>query len=452
MSTAGRKAEAAGVAGWVLFDWAAQPFFTLVTTFVFAPYFASALAATPAEGQALWGYATSAAGLAIALLAPFLGCVADAGGARKPWIAALAVPYVLSCLALWWAVPGTGYGIAVALAGYALGTLAIEFATVFNNSMMGSLVARDRLGRLSGAGWAVGYLGGLVSLVIVLGFMAANPETGKTLLGADPLFGLDPAAREGDRASGPFSALWFLVFVLPMFLFTPDEPRRMGVRAAVRQGLASLRRSLAEVRQVPGMARFLIANMLYNDGLVALFAFGGIYAAGVLGWGTIQIGTFGILLTITGTIGALTGGWLDDLIGSRKVILGALGGLILCGLGLVSVDRDTVFFVFDVTPAAPGALFGSLPDLMFLVLGGCIGALAGPLQSAARSLLVHLAPEGRQGQFFGLLALSGKVTSFLAPLAVALVTTATASQAAGMAVILVFFAAGAFVLAGLKPR
>ncbi|MFN3497672.1 MAG: MFS transporter, partial [Pannonibacter indicus] len=229
MSTAGRKAGAAGVAGWVLFDWAAQPFFTLVTTFVFAPYFASALAATPAEGQALWGYATSAAGLAIALLAPFLGCVADAGGARKPWIAALAVPYVMSCLALWWAVPGTGYGIAVALAGYALGTLAIEFATVFNNSMMGSLVARDRLGRLSGAGWAVGYLGGLVSLVIVLGFMAANPETGKTLLGADPLFGLDPAAREGDRASGPFSALWFLVFVLPMFLFTPDEPRRMGV-------------------------------------------------------------------------------------------------------------------------------------------------------------------------------------------------------------------------------
>lgn len=452
MSAAGRKAGAAGVAGWVLFDWAAQPFFTLVTTFVFAPFFASALAATPAEGQALWGYATSAAGLAIALLAPLLGCVADAGGARKPWIAALAVPYVLSCLALWWAVPGTSYGIAVALAGYALGTLAIEFATVFNNSMMGSLVARDRLGRLSGAGWAVGYMGGLISLVIVLGFMAANPETGETLLGADPLFGLNPALREGDRASGPFSALWFLVFVLPMFLFTPDEPRRMGVGKAIRQGLGNLLHSLSGVRQVPGMARFLIANMLYNDGLVALFAFGGIYAAGVLGWGTIQIGTFGILLTITGTIGALTGGWLDDRIGSRPVILGALCGLILCGLGLVSVDRDTVFFIADVAPAAPGALFGSVPDLMFLVLGGCIGALAGPLQSASRSLLAHLAPEGRQGQFFGLLALSGKVTSFLAPLTVAVVTAATASQAAGMAVILVFFAAGAFVLAGLQRR
>lgn len=439
-----------GLVGWVLFDCAAQPFFTLVTTFVFAPFFASSLAATPAEGQSLWGYATAAAGLVTALLAPLMGSIADASGARKPWIAAFALPYLAACLALWFTAPGEPWSIAIALSAFAIGTIAIEFATLFNNAMMGDLVPKERLGRLSGTGWAMGYAGGLASLVLTLGFLAASPETGRTLLGFDPLFGLDPTTRAGDRASGPLSALWFVVFVLPLFLFTPDAPRRMGYAAAIRQGRARLWQALMEVRRAPSVGRFLIANMIFADGLVALFAFGGIYAAGVLGWGTIQIGSFGILLTITGTAGALIGGWLDDRIGAKPVILGALGGLIFCGLGIVSIDRDTILFVLDITPAPAGALFASAADVMFLGLGAVIGAMAGPLQASARSLLVHLSPPGRGGAYFGLFALSGKVTSFLAPLSVALVTSATGSQAAGMAVILVFFTAGALVLSGVR--
>lgn len=439
-----------GLFGWVLFDCAAQPFFTLVTTFVFAPFFAASLAATPAEGQELWGYATAAAGLVTALLAPLLGAIADATGARKPWIAGFAVPYLIACVALWYTAPGEPLSVVIALTAFAIGTVAIEFATLFNNAMMGDLVPRSRLGRLSGTGWAMGYAGGLASLVLTLGFLAASPDTGRTLLGFEPLFGLDPATRAGDRAAGPLSALWFVVFVLPLFLFTPDVPRRMAYGAAIRQGRARLVAALMEARRVPGVGRFLLANMIFADGLVALFAFGGIYAAGVLGWTTIQIGTFGILLTITGTAGALIGGWLDDRIGAKPVILGALGGLLLCGLGIVSVDRDTILFGVDVAPAPPGALFSSAPDLMFLVLGGVIGAMAGPLQASARSLLVHLSPPERVGAFFGLFALSGKVTSFFAPLSVALVTAATGSQAAGMAVILIFFGLGALVLSGVR--
>lgn len=442
------------VMSWLFFDWAAQPFFTLVTTFVFAPYFASTLAATPAEGQALWGYATAAAGLSIALLAPVLGAIADRTGARKPWIAAFSLPLLVGSAALWFAAPGEPWAIAIALAGFAIATLGAEFATVFTNAMMPDLVPRSQLGRLSGNGWALGYAGGLLSLVIALGLMASNPQTGLTMLGLEPIFGLDPATHAGDRASGPFSAIWYLVFVLPLFLLVPDVPRRpVALGTAVRQGLADLAATLREARSDRRMLLFLAANMIYKDGLVALFAFGGIYAAGVLGWSSIEIGTFGILLTITGTIGAVIGGRLDDRLGPKPVISGALFVLILCGLGLVSVDRDTVFFVVEASPAQPGAgLFSSLPEQIFLVLGGILGAAAGPLQAASRTLLVHVSPPGAMTRCFGLFALSGKVTSFLAPLLVGLVTAATASQAAGMAVILVFFAAGLALLSRVGDR
>ncbi|WP_206668302.1 MFS transporter [Roseibium aquae] len=448
-TTDSRAAGRPALAAWALFDWAAQPFFTLVTTFVFAPYFASALAATPAEGQALWGYATAAAGLTIAFLAPVLGSIADATGHRKPWIFGFSIPFVLACWGLWYAAPDAPNGILIALVAFAVGTLAIEFATVFNNAMMPDLVPPARIGRLSGAGWAVGYAGGLVSLVLALGFMAADPETGRTLLGFEPLFGLDPSMREGDRAAGPFSALWYLLFVLPLFLLVPDAPKKARLGPATRQGIRSLADNLRHARRNRQVFVFLLANMAYKDGLVALFAFGGIYAAGQLGWGSVQIGTFGILLTITGTAGAILGGWMDDRFGPKLVLLAALSLLIICGIGLVSVDRDTILFVLAVPPSE-GGMFSSLPEQMFLVLGGLIGVAAGPLQSASRSLLVRLAPKERMTQFFGLLALSGKVTSFLAPLTVGLVTALTNSQAAGMSAILAFFIVGAVLLTRVR--
>jgi UMF1 family MFS transporter len=276
----------------VLFDWAAQPFFTLVLTFVYAPYFATAVASSPERGQALWGFATAAAGFTIALCSPVLGAIADASGQRKPWIAAFGAVLVIASASLWFGRPGDAGSIMIVLMAFAIATVAVEFATVFNNAMMPGLVPPDKLGRLSGAGWATGYVGGLVSLIITLGLLAGNPETGKTLLGLDPLFGLGPAQREGDRAAGPLSSIWFVVFVLPLFLFTPDTPKKRPVREAVRQGLATLRLTLRELPRHRNVALFLLANMIYADGLVALFAFGGIFAASTFGWITIEIGLF----------------------------------------------------------------------------------------------------------------------------------------------------------------
>ena len=277
---------------------------------MFAPYFASRVASDPVAGQSSWGYATAAAGLVIAMLSPVLGAIADAGGRRKPWIAVFGALLVIGSSLMWIGKPGDPSIIVPLLIAYAIATIGVEFATVFNNAMMPTLVPPERIGRLSGTGWATGYVGGILSLVLVLGFMAANPSTGKTLFGLTPILGLNPAEFEGDRFTGPLTAIWFIIFVLPMFLLTPDHAAKMPARGAVRQGLQELRETLARLPKTPSMLAFLIANMIYMDGLVSLFAFGGIYAAGTF-TNTIQISA-GILLAISGTIGAGSAGGHDS--------------------------------------------------------------------------------------------------------------------------------------------
>src|SRR4051794_12559163 len=247
------------VIGWIFFDWAAQPYFTLITTFVFAPYFATHVAPDAASGQALWGFATAAAGIVIALLSPLLGAVADAAGRRKPWIAAFGALLVIGSAALWWGKPHEG--VLLVLVAFAVASIGAEFTTVFNNAMMPTLVPPERLGRLSGTGWAIGYVGGLISLFIMLGFLAASPQTGRTLIGIAPLFGLDPAQHEGDRIAGPLAAAWFALFVLPLFVFTPDHAGRMPLRAAIGHGFRTLADTLRALPRHRDLALFLIANM-----------------------------------------------------------------------------------------------------------------------------------------------------------------------------------------------
>ncbi|MGC2777186.1 MAG: MFS transporter [Bradyrhizobium sp.] len=446
----GRYPGRAAVVSWIFFDWAAQPYFTLITTFVFAPYFAAHVAPDPASGQALWGFATAAAGIVIALLSPVLGAIADATGRRKPWIAAFGAMLVIGASLMWIGRPDTPELIPPLLAAYVIATIGVEFATVFNNAMMPTLVPPERIGRLSGTGWATGYIGGIVSLIIVLGFLAANPDTGRTLFGLTPLFGLDPVTHEGDRISGPLTGLWFIVFVVPMFLFTPDYPARHRLGAAVREGIGQLKETLRSLPQQRDIALFLVANMIYTDGLVSLFAFGGIYAAGTFGWNTIQIGTFGIILAAAGTLGGWLGGKLDDLLGPKRVIAGSMTLLLLAIIAILLVSRDSILFI-PVAPAVPGGpLFASMPERAYLLLGCVIGACGAPLQAASRSLLIRMAPRDRVAQYFGLFALTGKVTSFIGPLLIGLITAATASQKAGMAVLVLFFAVGLVLLARVK--
>jgi UMF1 family MFS transporter len=445
-----RYPRQSAVISWIFFDWAAQPYFTLIATFVFAPYFASFVAPDPASGQALWGFATAVAGLMIALMSPVLGAIADASGRRKPWIAGFGALLVIGSGLMWFGRPGDASVIAPLLLAYAIASIGAEFATVFNNAMMPTLVPPDRIGRLSGTGWATGYIGGILSLILVLGFLAANPDTGRTLFGLSPLFGLDPATHEGDRITGPLTGIWFIIFVLPMFLLTPDYPARRPLRAALREGLTGLRQTLGELPKQKAMATFLLANMIYTDGLVSLFAFGGIYAAGTFGWHTIQIGSFGIILAIAGTLGAWLGGKLDDRLGPKQVIMGSMLVLLFAVTAILLVDKDSIFFV-KVAPPEPGRpLFSGAAERAYLVLGCLIGAAGGPLQAASRTLLIRLAPKDRIAQYFGLFALTGKVTSFIGPLLIGAITAVTASQKAGMATLVLFFVAGLALLVRVR--
>ncbi|MBZ0217656.1 MAG: MFS transporter [Fimbriimonadaceae bacterium] len=444
----GKKA----VYSWILYDWAAQPFFTLITTFVFAPFFVTQLAPSPVIGQSYWGYATGAAGLIIAIFSPILGAIADTSGPRKPWIATFSIFLFAGSLALWFAKPDSEAAITIALAAFIVGTIGAEFGIVFTNAMMPSLVPPEKLGRLSGNGWAAGYVGGLVSLVLVLGFMAASPASGLTLLGNTPIWGLDPAAYEGERGSGPFTAIWFAVFVIPLFLFTPDIQRNRefaNLAAATKTGWGNLLVTLREIRKYADVFRFLIARMIYADGLIALFAFGGLYGASIFGWTSIELGIFGILLTITGALGAWAGGYIDDAFGSKKVIQLSLILLIISTCAILSIDRESWLFVFESVPRGTGdAPFNSVSERVFLVFGVIIGIAAGPLQASSRTMLIALTPAEKLTQFFGLFALTGKVTSFVGPIAVGAITAISNSQRIGISVLVIFFLIG---FAALHP-
>jgi UMF1 family MFS transporter len=440
--------------GWVLFDWATQPFYTLVVTFLFGPYFVNGFMADPALGSTLWAYALGGGELVAAIFAPVLGAIADAGLPRKPWIAGFSVLLVVGLCGLWLAVPGRMDLAPLVLLAMAFATIGAELATVFNNAMMPSLISGKRLGALSGIGWATGYVGGLVSLFLVLGLLVPDHTTGKTLLGLAPLLPLDAAAREGDRFIGPFSALWYLVFVLPLFLFTPDRPATLRGPVPIGASLRQLARAVtALVRDHAQVALFLLARMLYADGLGAVFAFGGIYAGTVFGWGATELGIFGIILTLAGTIGAGLGGFLDDRLGSKRVIAGALLLFILASLAVLSVDKDHVLFVLPVEPAREGApLFAAPGEKVYLLFAILIGIAAGPIQSASRTLLARLAPPDKTTEFFGFFSFSGKITAFAAPLLIGAVTAATGSQRLGISTALLFLIAGLLLLLRVKDR
>lgn len=440
-----RPVDRKGVIGWMMFDWATQPFHTLIITFVFAPYFAAHVADNPVRGQEIWGLATGLGGLAIAIMAPVLGAIADSTGPRKPWILAFSFPAVIGCWMLWYALPG-GSDMTLVITALILGLIGMEFAAVFNNAMMPDQVPRSHLGRLSGSAWALGYVGGIVSLVIVLGFLAADSSSGKTLFGFTPLFGLDPQTHQGDRASGPLTAIWYLIFVLPMFLFTPDVHRRRVSKGAIAQGLSQLLKTLEALPRERSYFSFLISSMLYRDALGALYAFGGIYAAGVLGWPTIKIGIFGILAATVGVFGAWAGGQIDDRYGPKTVVNIGIALLILCCVLVVSTSPTEVLFIAVGSEASPS----NLPDLAFYVAGCLIGAAGGGLQAASRTLLVDQVPDDRVTEAFGLYALSGKATTFIGPLLIAGATGLFDSQRLGITPVIFLFIAGALLLPWVK--
>lgn len=438
-----REASKLGQFSWALFDWANQPFFTVVTTFIFGQYFANVMIGDPVRGQAEWAFTQSMAGIIIAVLSPFLGAMADAGGRRKPYIFLFQSLVVLGCIALWWAYPKRPDLLAVVSWAVVVATVGAEMSIVFNNAQLPTIVRPERMGWLSGFGWGLGYCGGLIALIGVL--LVSMPSMFGLVATDRPLFGLDPATYEVERLVGPASALWLAVFVIPMFLFTPDgnQPRRISLLAAARGGGLALLDTLRKLRHYRNALLYLIAFMLYNDGLAAIIVFGGVYAGATFGWGTVTLGIFGIILTVFAIPGAFLGGKLDDLIGSKTTVQLAIAGVIVATLGIVGVTADKVLFVVPADPLSPTrSLFGSAQEKVFMAFALLLGFCMGPMQAASRTLIGRLAPEGMTGEFYGLFALSGRATAWMAPTAIGIITVATNSNRLGIACVLFFLVLG----------
>jgi len=402
------------IAAWCLYDWANSAFPAVISTFVFAAYFVQGVAQDAARGTAMWSWAVTASALAVAVLSPALGAIADAAGRRKPWLATFTALSVAACFFLWFVRPDPAF-VLLGLVLYGIGNAGFEFATVFYNAMLADIAPPARIGRISGWGWGLGYAGGLVCLIILLVFFV-NAAT--------PLFGLDKATAEHVRAAGPMSALWYALFSIPLFLWTPDAPRKLAGRAAVTRGLSDLARTLRGLPRHGNVLRYLIAHMIYTDGLNTLFAFGGIYAAGTIGMNIAEVTMFGIGLNITAGLGAAAFAWIDDWIGAKKTVSIALVALTVLGGAILIVHDKTQFWVLALA----------------------LGCFFGPAQAASRSLMARLAPPGLHAEMFGLYAFTGKATAFVGPFVLGSVTLAFDSQRAGLATVLLFFVTGLALL------
>jgi MFS transporter, UMF1 family len=440
--------------GWYFFDWASQPYNTLLLTFIFGPYFAEVartyfaaqgadLEAAGAMSQAYWTAGQTFTGLAIAILSPVLGAIADGSGRRMLWIWAFSVLYVLGSFLLWWTLPELP-SLFWPVLWFSIGFIGMELATNFTNSMMPDLTGHENMGRISGSGFAFGYAGGVLALFIMLLFFAESGQTGKTFIGLDPLFGLDPAAREGTRFVGPFTMIWFVVFMIPFFAWV-REPAKRGPRRSVADSMRELGRSIRELRQRRSLGAFLIASMFYRDSLNAVYGLGGAYASNVMGWEVVQSGIFGILAAITAAIFSWLGGRLDSRFGPKRVIVISIIALTLVICVMVGLTPSSVFGV----QIAEGS---AVPDVIFYLCGAVIGAAGGTVQSASRTLMVfHVTPENAASGF-GLYGLSGKATAFMAPALITLATLASGNARIGIAPLILLFLIGLILLIWVKPK
>lgn len=460
-ATGAKVADRRGQVSWAFFEWSRAPYVTLVAMYVFAPYFTNTIIGNPVLGQSYWSLTNTISGFIVAFLAPLTGAMADRMGRRKPWLVAIAAVMVPSCIALWWAMPGAASGLPVTVILGLIVALAAGFSMgeVFHNSMLPSIVGPKRIGGLSGLGLAVNNAGALIALSAVLATIAlpASDYVHWSFLPDRPWFGLDPALHEHERIAGPIAGVWLLVFHLPLLLWTPDVPSTgVPVRRAIGQGLQHLLHTLRSARQIANVGLYLLARMLYTDGLVAIIVYAGIYASGVFHWDVAAMLIFGVCLTPAGVAGGLLGGWIDDRIGSKRAIQIAIGGSLVSMLGIVTTTPEQVLLVpYDAATASPiwsFPYFQTLPELSYLLMFVILVVFIGAAFSNSRAMMARISPLTMMSQFFGLYAVSGWATAFVGHGLVAFFTSTFNSQRAGFASPILLLLAGLITLTWVREE
>jgi len=407
------------IASWALYDFANSPFTTLVVTFIYSTFFTTVIASDTIRGTALWSRAVTLTAIIVALCSPILGAVADRGGFRKLFLMITTAVCVIASTVLYTVTPGH---VMLALSWFVIANVFFEMGMVFYNAFLPDIAPPGRVGRISGFGWGMGYVGGLIALIVAL-FTLIQPEV--------PWFGFSTVDGENIRATNLLVAVWFVVFSLPMFLFVREDRSRVSKAGSVlTESWRQLSRTFHEIRQYRQIIRFLVARLLYNDGLITVFAFGGIYAAGTFGFKMKEILVFGIVLNITAGLGAFLFGYLDDRLGGKRTITITLFGLIAATLVAVLAPNRAWLWTAAVL----------------------IGIFVGPNQSASRSLMARFVPPDKENEFFGFFAFSGKFTAFLGPFFLGLLTEVFNSQRAGVAIVVVLFIFGLIILARVDEQ
>ncbi len=441
--------------GWMTFDWASQPYNTLLLTFIFGPFFAQTVSdmfigqgmegeAAKAHTQSLWALGLTVSGLIIAFSAPVLGAMADATGRRMPWIWFFSLLYVVGSFLLWKALPdGTNYVFVLVV--FAVGFIGMEFATIFTNALLPDLADEEEVGKISGSGFAMGYWGGVLALFLMLLLIADDASTGKTLIGLDPLFGVfDAEQREGTRFVGPFTAIWYIVSMVFFFLWVKETPIKEG-RFSVGEALSNLGSTLRSLPSRSSLFAYLGSSLFYRDALNGVYTFGGIYATFVLEWQLTMIGIFGIIGAISAAVFSWIGGFADRRFGPKPVIVVCVLILIAVCMTILNMTPTTIFGM----QLAEGS---NLSTQVFFVCGAVIGAAGGALQASSRSMMVRHSNPERPAEAFGLYALSGKSTAFLAPMLIAMATQATGSARLGVSPLVGLFVISLILLIWVKPE
>ena len=432
---------------WAWWDWGSAAFNAVVTTFIFSRYIASGLFVDPAVVAAADGdieasplrealavnssivaWALAAAGVIIALVAPIMGQRSDGTGRRKFWMAVNTFIVVITMAAMFFVTPVPEY-IWVGAALLAVGNIFFEFASVNYNAMLHQVSTKENMGRISGFGWGMGYVGGIVLLAILMVLFIFPMGNGNGVLGMPT--GLEGGALDV-RVAVLVSAAWFLAFSLPVLFKVPELPEDPDrVRVSIPQSYVILFKTIWRIGKAsPKTLLFLVASAVFRDGMSSIFTFGAIIAGNVFGFSDTEVILFAIAANITAGIGTFIGGWADDKFGPKPVIMISLIVLVAAGTIIMFVQGKSMFWIFGLV----------------------LTIFVGPVQSASRSFMARITPPGREGEMFGLYATTGRAVSFLGPTLIGIFVTLTADTRYGILGIVVVLLAGLLLMLPVSPK
>lgn len=457
-SSVSPQASTRSIWGWALFQGGRDPYIILITIYIFVPYLVTTVIGDPVRGQALIATGATYGGWLVMLTAPLLGATVDRLGPRKPWLAGAVALMVPLLAILWWAKPG-GDGLAIPAIITILAMLGALFAytETLHNALLVPAAGMKRAGEASGLAITLGNLVSVALLAFTLWAFALPGKVAWGFVPAKPLFGLDPASFQTDRIVAPIIAVLLVIFTVPMLRFVPDVPATgTRIAEAVRRAVGDLKNLFVQARGHRDALVFLGARMLYTDGLTGILTFIGVYAAGAMGWQTLQLLAYGLILSCFSVVGGLLAGWLDGRVGPKKALTIEIVGVIVSQILLLGNTRTSLFYqAYDPAAHAPlwnGPMFTTAPEIG-LILASILGAVTvTAAYSSSRTMLTRVAPPDRIGVFFGLFVIAGTATMWLGPLLVHLATVGSGSQRVGLLPLTGLLLAGLGVLQLVKTR